>query len=110
MKRLDLHDEIEADLDRIWSWLAIEQKAPEAADRVRAAIEETFHLLCVHPGIGFIRWRNHPRLTDVRMLVVPRYRNYLVFYRETPGTVEVIAVLHGKRNLPWRLIETGRFD
>ena len=37
MKRLDLHDEIGADLDRIWNWLALEQKAPEAADRVRDA-------------------------------------------------------------------------
>ena len=33
------------------------------------------------------------------MLVVPRYHNYLVFYRERPDAVQIIAILHGKRDL-----------
>ena len=110
MKRLDLHDEIEADLDRIWNWLALDQKVPTSADRVREAIEISFHLLARHPGMGNLRWRDHPALADVRMLVVPRYHNYLVFYRERPDAVQIIAVLHGKRDLPRRLLQTDRFD
>ncbi len=110
MKRLDLHNDLESDLDRIWSWLALEQKAPEAADHVRDAIEESFHLLASHPNIGTFRWKNQPELADVRMLVVPRYPNYLVFYRDRPDAVQIIAVIHGKRDLPSRLLETGRFD
>jgi len=110
MKRLDLHVELEADVDRIWNWLALEQKVPEAADRVRDAIEASFHLLAGHPAIGIVRWKDHPDLADVRMLVVPHYHNYLVFYRDTPEAVQIIAVLHGKRDLPRRLLETGRFD
>jgi len=110
MKRLDLHLEVEADLDRIWNWLALEQKVQEAADCVCDSIEASFHLLAAHPGIGIIRWKNNPDLADVRMLVVPRYHNYLVFYRELPDVVQIIAVLYGKRDLPARLLETGRFD
>jgi len=110
MKRLDLHVEIEADLDRIWNWLALEQKVPEAADCIRDSIEASLRLLAAHPGIGIIRWKHHPNLADVRMLVVPRYHNYLVFYRDSPDSVQVIAVLYGKRDLPTRLLETGRFE
>jgi plasmid stabilization system protein ParE len=110
MKRLDLHKDIEADLDRIWNWLALDQDAPEAANRVRAAIEASFTLVALHPGIGSFRWKQHPSLTEVRMFVVPQFRNYLIFYREKPDAVEIVAVLHGKRDLPRRLIETRRFD
>ena len=60
--------------------------------------------------MGVIRWPTFPGLADVRMLVVPGYHNYLVFYRERNEAVQVIAVLHGKRDLPRRLAETGRFD
>ena len=70
MKRLDLHAEIEPDLDKIWDWLAFDQKAPEAADRVRDAIQDSFYLLAQHPQIGVLRWKTYTELRDVRMLVV----------------------------------------
>jgi plasmid stabilization system protein ParE len=97
-------------LDRIWNWLAIEQKVPESADRVCDAIEGTFYLLARNPGIGIVRWPSHPALADIRMLVVPRYHNYLVFYRDTPDAVQIVAVIHGKRDLPRRLLESRRFE
>ena len=52
MKRLELHEEVEADIERIWNWLAIDQKVPSSADRVREAIETSFYLLVRHPGMG----------------------------------------------------------
>ena len=110
MKRISLHEEIEADLDRIWSWIAIEQGAPESAGRVLDAIETGFRLIARHPGVGHLRWKHPPELSDIRMLLVPRYHNYLVFYREAPDQVEIVAIIHGKRDLPHRLLETGRFE
>jgi plasmid stabilization system protein ParE len=67
------------DLERIKEYIA--KADPEAAETVRSAILDIADLLAqtVEAGSPII---NAPeRFKDVRWFVVPRFRNYLIFYR-----------------------------
>jgi plasmid stabilization system protein ParE len=39
-----------------------------------------------------------PRHADVRWFVVPRFRNYLIFYRPLQDTILVLRVLHASQD------------
>lgn len=69
---------------------------PDAADRVVQAFEGNAALLATQPEIG----QHKPRLRDLRMWVVTEFPNYLMFYRERDGQVEIVRALHGARDLP----------
>lgn len=45
------------------------------------------------------------RLTGIRSLPVPGFRNYLIFYRIQGDQLEIIRVLHGARDLELALEE-----
>ncbi len=85
-----------ADLDAIWSYIA--EDNPEAADRVEAAILAACSGLARHPLMG-TRRREITEL-PVRFWAVTRFPNFVVVYRPEFRPLQVIAVLHGKRNLP----------
>ena len=40
-----------------------------------------------------------PRLADIRMLPIHRYRNYLIFYRHNGERVDVLHIWHGARDI-----------
>ena len=69
----------ERDLEQIRDYIAIEK--PEAAERVWQAFPDTADLLAQNVGIGRHILNASPRHADVRWFVVPRFRNYLIFYR-----------------------------
>ena len=58
-----------------------------------------------HPAIGRLRSYS---LSGVRSWVVPGFENYVIFYLTTPGEVQILAVLHGARDLPRAM--KGRVD
>lgn len=90
--------------DLLEIFVAIAQDNVQAAERVLAAVEETFERLREMPGIGR-RWESDsPRTADLRVTTIPKYRNYLVFYRALPDAVEIVRVLHGARDIA-RIIE-----
>jgi toxin ParE1/3/4 len=76
--------------------LRISRENPEAADRFLAAAKEAFELLQRHPRIGRVRSFSLP---GVRSCVIPDFQNYLIFYLFTGGEVQILAVLHGARDL-----------
>ncbi len=49
-----------------------------------------------HPAIGRLRSFS---LTGVRSWVVPGFENYVVFYLPAETEVQILAVLHGARDL-----------
>jgi plasmid stabilization system protein ParE len=59
----------------------IAEDNPDAAERVRAAILDAADLLAANPGIGRGIRNAKARRADIRWLVVPKFRNYLIFYR-----------------------------
>jgi plasmid stabilization system protein ParE len=86
----------EQDLDDIHSYIA--SNNPEAAARVRQRILATADFLAQHPEAGRRILRAGPRHAQVRWLVVPRYRNYLIFYQPLGETIVVVRVLHAARD------------
>jgi antitoxin ParD1/3/4 len=90
------------DLDSIWWFIAEDSR--DAADRVEMEIVATCRRLAKHPLMGMKRL--NITALPVRFWAVTRFPNYVIVYR--PGTVplQVIAVLHGKRDL--KTVVSGR--
>jgi toxin ParE1/3/4 len=84
----------QAEEDLIDIWLRIAEDNPAAADKQLDVIEAACAVLAEHPQMG----PGRPDLaTELRYWVVGEY---LVLYRETAGSIEVVRVVHGRRNLP----------
>jgi plasmid stabilization system protein ParE len=77
----------------------IEQDNPSAAIRVREALLDSMRLLAEHPGIGHTR----ADLADEGVRFWPVF-SYLVIYRSDTRPIQVVRVLHGKRDVR-RLLE-----
>jgi plasmid stabilization system protein ParE len=84
-----------ADIFDIWSYIA--QDSEHAADRVEAAIYDACAFLAEAP----LRGHSRPELTtrSLRFWALTRYPNFTVVYRPETAPLQVIAVLHGKRNI-----------
>ena len=90
-------DRADEDLIEIWSYIAVENIV--AADRVLDAIEARWQHLARHPYSGVARDDIAP---GIRHLVS---REYLTLYRLTGGAVEIIRVLHGRRNISSQVVD-----
>jgi toxin ParE1/3/4 len=62
------------------------------------------------PGIGTLYEPDEVLYSDLRYFPVSRFRMYLVFYREIPGGIEVLRVLHGARDIQRILAEEFGVD
>ncbi|MEZ5355479.1 MAG: type II toxin-antitoxin system RelE/ParE family toxin [Bryobacteraceae bacterium] len=82
-----------ADIFEIWSYIAEDNE--DAADRVEQAIYEACAFVAEEP----LRGHTRTDLTSfpVRFRTLPRYTNYAVVYRPGTAPLQVIAVLHWKR-------------
>ena len=88
-----LGGDAEQDLGGLWEFIA--EDSAEAADRLIAKIFEALESLARNPGIGHKR----EDLTKFPVLFWP-VGNYLIIYRATGSLVEVVAIVHGKRDIP----------
>ena len=95
MARYRLTPDAAEDLDDIWWFIATDN--PEAADRVEGTILTACESLSKFPLQGRVR----PDLTKlpVRFWTVPKYPNYIVVYRPETQPLQIVRVLHGKRNV-----------
>jgi toxin ParE1/3/4 len=84
------------DLDEISSHIAADN--PEAAERVRRVILNTADFLAQHPEIGRRIRKAAERHRQIRWLVAPKFRNYLIFYQPFQETVMVVRVLHAAQD------------
>jgi plasmid stabilization system protein ParE len=91
------------DLDAIWWFIAKDSR--DAADRVEMEIVATCRRLAKHPLMG-IRRQDLTSL-PVRFWTLPKFPNYVVVYRPDTAPLQVIAVLHGRRDL--KKVLEGRF-
>ena len=84
-----------ADIFDIWCYIADDRE--DAADRVEQAIYDACALVAEAPTRGHSR----PDLTtrSLRFWTLTRYPNYTVVYRPGTAPLQVVAVLHGKRNV-----------
>ncbi len=86
-----LSPEAESDLDAIAAYISADN--PPAARRLLSSFRATFEVLAATPGVGRGRddIRPGPRSFPVG--------EYLVFFRETRGAIELVRVLHGRRDV-----------
>jgi len=89
------------DIFDIWCYIA--QHSEDAATRVEQAIYDACTFLAVAPMRGHCR----PDLTAraLRFWALTRYPNYTIVYRPETAPLQVVAGLHGKRNIPVLLKE-----
>ena len=83
------------DLDSIWWFIARDSR--DAADRVEVEIIATCRRLAKHPLIGIKRQDITPQ--PVRYWTLPKFSNYVVVYRPDTSPLQIVAILHGRRNL-----------
>lgn len=86
----------EQDLEGIRNFIAADN--PDAAEQVRLTILNTADLLAGNPGIGRRILRASARHSEIRWRVVPKYRNYLIFYRPFQDTIMVVRILHAAQD------------
>ncbi|HEY3973550.1 MAG TPA: type II toxin-antitoxin system RelE/ParE family toxin [Candidatus Sulfotelmatobacter sp.] len=84
-----------ADIFDIWSYIAKDSK--ESADRVEQAIFEACAFVADAPERGHSRADLTKR--SLRFWTLTRYPNYSIVYRPDMSPIQVVAVLHGRRNL-----------
>ena len=92
MKHYLIAPEAEDDLRQIWRYL-LNEASLEAADRVLEELISAFEGLTEIPGKGHRR----SDLTPREVLFFSVYQYMIVYRRATP--LEIVAVLHGKRDL-----------
>jgi len=88
-----LSRQIKAEVDEIWSYIAVESGSVDIADRVVDAITETFLQISRHPNLG-------RRRDDLRrgLRSVPS-GSYVVLYRVEGNNVRIFHVVHGRRDI-----------
>jgi plasmid stabilization system protein ParE len=92
MSRFVVTPDARADLFAIWEHIA--NDSIDAADKVIGQIEESFGRLAEMPGMGHFR----EDLLDQHFRFWSVY-GYVIGYRWDVGPIQIIAVVHGARDL-----------
>lgn len=87
------------DLVDIWHYIK-EQSSVATGDRVESAIRERIAFLSDNPGTGHLR----SDLADENVKFFPVY-SYLIVYRFETKPLQVVAILHGRRDVE-RVLKT----
>jgi toxin ParE1/3/4 len=86
------------DVDDLWDYYAVNASL-EIADRIVEEVEAAARRVALHPFHGRLRDEIVPGLRSVRSPA------YIVFYRLVPGGIEIVRVLHERRDLDAALQE-----
>jgi toxin ParE1/3/4 len=81
----------EADADEIWFWVAAD--SPRAAHRLLDEFDDAAKLLAKFPEAGIARENLAPGLRSLPV------ESYLLFYRSVDDGLEIVRVLHGRRDI-----------
>ena len=108
MTRILKKPRVKEDLIEHYAFIARDKIAP--AERFLKVAEETFQRTAEMPLVGRVWESELPHLAGVRAYPMPEgFRNYMIFYRPIKDGIEVLAVLHGARDLDAAL-RRMRFD
>jgi plasmid stabilization system protein ParE len=83
------------DLFEIWNYIARDNL--DAADRVESAVYEACALIADAPLRGQVR--EDLTALPLRFWTLPRFPNYTIVYDPATGPVQIIRILHGRRDL-----------
>jgi toxin ParE1/3/4 len=91
MSRIDLSPRANADLLKIWSFIASDSETH--ADAFIDKLDDTLRLLARQPGMGRRRYDLVPGIQSFPVA------SYIIFYRAISRGIEVVRVLHASRNI-----------
>lgn len=92
-RRYVLAPEAALDLVQIWRYIK-KLSSVEMADRVESVIRERLAFLAANSGAG--HWRKN--LTEEGVKFFPVY-SYLIAYRPETAPLQVVSILHGRRDV-----------
>jgi plasmid stabilization system protein ParE len=96
MIRARLSPRAARDLKEICKRIAADN--PDAAKEVRQTILNTADFLASNPALGRRILRASPRHAAIRWFVVPKFRNYLIFYQPFKDTIAVLRIIHAAQD------------
>ena len=76
-----------------------EKSGYNISEKFLRAVDKMFWQIADMPGIGTLRDYDNPKFAGMRMLPIQKFSKYLIFYRTTETTIEILRVLHGARDL-----------
>ena len=97
--RVEKRPQVLQDLSDITAYLVAESGSAGTAYRFLTAAEASFQALAKMPLIGVAREYSNPDLAGIRMWLVEGFENYLIFYRTTLAGIEVLRILHSRRDV-----------
>jgi toxin ParE1/3/4 len=86
-----------SDLRRIVEWIADDN--PGAARRLVQAYARLLRQISEFPASGRRYSLQLPHRHDIRFVPLPKFANYLVFYRVHDDRVEILRFLHSARDI-----------
>lgn len=92
VRGVQLTEDAESDLDEIWDYVA--DSNIDAADRIIAEVRSTCLKLATNPGIGHTR----EDLTELPVKFISVF-SYLIVYDPETSPLQIVAVLHGARDV-----------
>ena len=101
MSQLRSRPGVEDDIYEIAAYLL--DHSEDAAHRFVDVVQETLKSLAASPGVGSAKNFNDPALNGVRSWWVPGFRNHLIYYIPLEDGIDVLAVMHGSRDIETRL-------
>lgn len=94
-----------SDLEAQYVWYTA-TAGEEVADRFLETVEATCRLLGRHPGLGPLGGFAHARLCEWRYFLAFRpFNQHLLFYEVVEDEVIFRRAMHGRRDLPHRLLQ-----
>jgi toxin ParE1/3/4 len=94
------------DVVRQFRYYLIDQNLPQIALRFRDAVRHTINSLREHPLVGARHRSSKPRLQNLRSWPVAGFEAVRIYYVAESDAINVIRILHGKRDLK-RILEHG---
>ena len=96
-RRLIIQEDAIQDLDDISAYIGEENA--RASVRFLKATRKACNQIAAQPGIGALRDYGNPALVGLRVMLVPSFRSYGIYYLTTSESVIVLRVIHGARDL-----------
>ena len=96
---VELRPQAVQDLSDIATYLAVVSTSDRTAARFLAAAESSFESLVEMPLLGVAREFADSGLEGIRMWLVESFEDYLIFYRPLEVGIEIIRVLHARRDI-----------
>jgi toxin ParE1/3/4 len=98
MRRVRLRGAARVDINLIME--NIHASRPRSARRFFLAVEKLAKRLTELPELGGVYESTDVEFSDLRVFPIPRFKNYLLFYRVHEDGIDVVRVLHGARDIP----------